>query len=338
MSEQTMGPSPALFFETINSYQRTAALKAALELDLFTAISENNETAQQIAERCKAAPRGIRILCDYLTVLGFLTKEGDLYSLTQDSSIFLNRNSPAYVGGATEFLLSPILMESFDKLAESVRRGGTVVDEGGTIAPEHPVWVKFARAMSPIAALPAQLMVNLVTGDASAGLKILDIAAGHGLFGITIAKHCPDAEITALDWPNVLEVAKENARAAGVEDRYSTVAGSALDVDFGSGYDVVLLTNFLHHFDTETCEALLRKVYAALSDGGRAVTLEFIPNEDRVSPPPSAMFSLVMLSGTPGGDAYTFSELERMFQNAGFSRSEFHPLPPTIQQVVVSYK
>ena len=338
MSEQTMGPSPALFFDTINAYQRTSALKAALELDLFTAISEGNETAQQLAERCEASPRGMRILCDYLTVMGFLTKEGDRYRLTPDSALFLSRNSPAYVGGATDFLLSPVLLEAFENLAESVRRGGTVIDEGGTIAPEHPVWVKFARAMAPIASLPAQLMVDLAMADPSARLKVLDIAAGHGLFGIALAKNNSNAEITALDWPKVLEVAKENACAAGVEDRYSTIAGSALDVDFGSGYDIVLLTNFLHHFDPETCEKILKKVHAALADGGRAVTLEFIPNEDRISPPPSAMFSLMMLSGTPAGDAYTFSELERMFRNAGFSRSEFHALPPTIQQVVVSHK
>ncbi|MCI0490332.1 MAG: hypothetical protein L0229_27380 [Blastocatellia bacterium] len=44
------------------------------------------------------------------------------------------------------------------------------------------------------------------------------------------------------------------------------------------------------------------------------------------------------LTETPAGDAYTFSELERMFRNAGFSRSEFHALPPTIQQAVVSHK
>ena len=98
------------------------------------------------------------------------------------------------------------------------------------------------------------------------------------------------------------------------------------------------LTNLLHHFDPATCEVLFRKVHAALADGGRAVTLEFVPNEDRVSPPEAASFSVMMLISTPSGDAYTFSELERMAANAGFSRSTMHPLPPTIQQVVISEK
>ena len=127
-------------------------------------------------------------------------------------------------------------------------------------------------------------------------------------------------------------------REVGVADRYNTIEGSAFDVDFGSGYDLVLLTNFLHHFDPPTCETLLRKVHAALADGGRAVTLEFVPNEDRVTPPDAAGFSMMMLTSTPSGDAYTFAELEQMFANAGFSRSMMYPLPPTIQQVVISEK
>src|SRR5204863_9150698 len=122
----------------------------------------------------------------------------------------------------------------------------------------------------------------------------------------------PNAEIVAQDWPNVLEVAQENARAAGVSDRYRTLPGSAFDVEFGSGYDLILLTNFLHHFDVPTCERLLRKVHAALGEGGRAVTLEFVPNEDRVTPPDQAAFSLNMLALTPGGDAYTFAALDSM--------------------------
>jgi 2-polyprenyl-3-methyl-5-hydroxy-6-metoxy-1,4-benzoquinol methylase len=142
----------------------------------------------------------------------------------------------------------------------------------------------------------------------------------------------------ALDWAAVLEVAKENAQKAGVAKRYSILPGSAFDVDFGSGYDVVLITNFLHHFDTPTNETLLRKVYAALAPGGRAVTLEFVPNEDRVSPATEASFSMMMLGTTAHGDAYTFAEYDRMFRNTGFARSEMHELSPLPQRVIVSYK
>jgi ubiquinone/menaquinone biosynthesis C-methylase UbiE len=338
MTGQPAGPSPVLFFETINAYQRTAALKAAIELGVFTAIAEGADTAQAIAQKCDASERGIRILCDYLTIIGFLTKQEGRYGLTPDSAIFLNQRSPAYVGGSIEFLLSPMVTGGFDDLASAVRKGGTVISEGGTVAPEHPVWVKFARAMAPLAALSAEQLARLIEQQAGKSQKVLDIAAGHGLFGIALAQLNPDAQIVAQDWPNVLEVAKENAQKAGVIERYSTIAGSAFEVDFGSGYDIILLTNFLHHFDAQTCETLLRKVHAALADGGKAVTLEFVPKEDRVSPPIDASFSMMMLGSTPSGDAYTFAEFETMFRNAGFKKSELHTLPVTFQQVVISHK
>jgi ubiquinone/menaquinone biosynthesis C-methylase UbiE len=331
-------PSPQLFFQTINAHQRTEALKTAIELEVFTAIGEGNATAAEIAKRCQASEKGIRVLCDYLTIMEMLTKQGDRYALTLDSSVFLDKRSPAYLGSATEFLCSPMLTQGFRQMTEAVRKGGTAIDDEGTIGPDHPIWVKFARGMAGLMSMPAQLMAKLVDPNADRKLRILDIAAGHGLFGIAFATQNKQVEVTALDWKAVLEVAKENAEKAGVAERYSTIEGSAFDVEFGSGYDLVLVTNFLHHFDPPTCEKLLKKVHAALADGGRAVTLEFVPNDDRVTPPEVAGFSLVMLVGTPSGDAYTFRELEQMFANAGFSGSTLHQLPPTFQQVVISEK
>src|SRR5579872_4951858 len=103
-------PSPALFFETMNAYQRTAALKGAIQLDVFTAIGEGNTTAPSIAARCQTSERGMRILCDYLVIIGFLTKTGTSYRLTPDSQMFLDRHSPAYLGTAERFLTSQTLM------------------------------------------------------------------------------------------------------------------------------------------------------------------------------------------------------------------------------------
>src|SRR6185437_13562043 len=120
------------------------------------------------------------------------------------------------------------------------------------------------------------------------------------------------------------EVAAENARRAGVADRYTLLPGSAFDLPWGGPYDIVLLTNFLHHFDVSTCEQLAARAYAALAPGGRALTLDFIPEPDRVTPPATAGFALVMLATTARGDAYTFAELEGVFARSGFERSEFH--------------
>ncbi len=338
-TSQPQPPSPALIFDTLNAYQRTAALHAAVELDLFTAIAEGKKTPQSLAARIQASEKGTRILCDFLVIIGFLTKQGNEYDLTADSSLFLDRKSPAYLGSITEFL-AKVGQETgaFNDLAAVVRKGGTVISDEGTVSPDNPIWVNFAHTMAPLMFRPAELIAKIIGADSGQKWKVLDIAAGHGLFGIGIAKNNPNAAIVALDWTAVLEVAKENAQRAGVANRYSTLPGSAFDVDFGSGYDVVLITNFLHHFDVQTNEALLRKVYAALAPGGRAVTLEFVPNEDRVSPATEASFSMMMLGTTAHGDAYTFAEYDRMFRNTGFARSEMHELSPLPQRVIVSYK
>jgi hypothetical protein len=330
-------PSPILFFDTINAYQRSAALKAAIQLELFTAIAEGDGTAADAAKRIGAsAERGVRILADYLTIIGFLTKQGSRYALTADTAAFLDRRSPMYVGGAVEFLLSPHTTEGFVHLAESVRKGGTVTESGGTTAPEHPIWVQFARAMAPLMMPTAQQLAAIGDPAASAPLRVLDIAAGHGVYGLTFARRNPKARVTGLDWPNVLEVAKENARKFGVADRYNTIAGSAFEVPLGGPYDLVLLPNILHHFDAAACTVLLKKVRAALAPGGKALTVEFVPNDDRVSPPGSAPFALVMLAHTPGGDAYTFKELEGMCKTAGFSWNEMRDLAGLPSRVVIS--
>jgi len=327
-------PFPERFFSCMTSYAQGAALKGAIELDLFTVLSASGQTVESLALRLQTSVRGTRILCDYLTVEGFLTKEDNRYSATQEVATFLNRRSPAYIGSAALFLGSQMLLENFRDLAGCVRKGGTV-NASGTLAPEHPIWVEFAHSMAPMAAMDAELIARILNGGIKKECKILDIAAGHGMYGIALGRHNPEAEIVALDWKNVLAVARENARKAGIGSRYHTIEGSAFEVDFGGGYDIVLLTNFLHHFNAATNESLLRKVHAALRPKGRAVVLEFIPNPDRLTPPLAAEFSLMMLASTPEGDAFTFQEFEQMFNNAGFQSPEIHDIPPSPERVLV---
>jgi hypothetical protein len=127
-----------------------------------------------------------------------LTKEGAQYALAPDSALFLNRHSPAYIGTAIEFLLTPPLREAHARLTEAVRRGGSALCEG-TLEPENPDWVKFAQAVMPLMHIPAEIMA---------------------------------AELRK---------------------------GGAFETDFGSGYDLALITNFLHHFDPPTCTTFIAR-------------------------------------------------------------------------------
>jgi len=338
MSETSTSPSPQLFFDTINAFQKAGALKAAIELGLFTVIGRTPSTAADIAARCGCPERGIRILSNYLTILGFLTKDAGRYALTPDAAAFLDRNSPAYLGRTVDFFLAPSITDAFGDLARTIRSGRLHTSEHGTTAPDHPVWLEFARAMGPMMGPIAQGAAELAPLDPASETRILDVSASHGAYGIAFARKNPRAHLVALDWEAVLAVTEENARSAGLANRFSKIAGDAFTAELGANYDVVLVPNFLHHFNAEDCTRFLRRVHAALRPGGRVVIIEFVPNEDRVTPPPAASFAFVMLGTTPEGDAYTFSEYHVMLFNAGFHDATLSPFPPSAESAVIAKK
>lgn len=316
-------PSPDLVFDILLSYQRSAALLTALELDLFHAVGATSGDVPSLALQCQASQRGIRILCDYLTVLGLLFKVDGRYQPTPTSAAFLDSQSPAYLGRGARFLSHPHMRQPFDQLTQIVRTGRPLLPEDAA----NPAWVEFAHGMAAVTGPHAAPMAEFVLQGLTGPLRVLDLAAGHGLFGIALAQLHPEARIVAVDWPDVLAVARENAQLAGVSRRYVTLPGDAFEVAFEGPFDIVLIANFLHHFDAPTCTALLRKVRAAMRPGGTLAALEFVPNEDLVSPPAAAAFSLVMLATTAAGDAYTFPELEAMYHAALFGQVTAHSLP-----------
>lgn len=327
-------PNPGLVFDLVNSFQKTAAVKAAVELDLFAALGEGNTTVKELADRCNSTQRGIRILCDYLTILGLIEKEGDRYRHSPTSEAFLDPNSPACVASITKVLNNPLMMDSYDHLSEVIRQGYTNLPGQGTVEPEHPIWVEFAHNMAPMMAPLAEPLGKAVLNGHQRPMKVLDIAAGHGLFGIEVAKQNPNAKIVAVDWAPVLEVARSNAEKSGVASRFLLKPGSVFEVDLEGPYDIVLLTNFLHHFDVSTCIELLEKCRAAMAPGGMLAALEFVPNPDRVTPPIAGAFALIMLATTKSGDAYTFPEYEEMFLSAGFTEIEIQDVPPSPHRIV----
>lgn len=329
-------PTPERILDTLNAYQRSAALRGAIELDLFTVIGSGKRDVDAIAHACGTDRRATRILCDFLVVCGFLSKQSDQYGLTEESACFLDRQSPAYFGSVARFLHSDDLMAAYRDVAELTRRGTTLLRHAGTTAPDYEGWVEFARSMTPMMRRPAAFIGELAAAHVPGPIRVLDVAAGHGLFGIAVAQRNETAAIVALDWGEVLAVAEENARAAGLASRYSLLPGDAHSVDWAGSYDLILLTNFLHHYDRATCVSLFRKVAACLRPNGLAITLEFIPNEDRVTPPNSAGFAFMMLGTTPAGDAYTFAEYQAMAREAGLLRNDLHPVPQSPQHVILS--
>src|SRR5579862_6175475 len=173
-------PNPLLIFDALNGFSRATALKAAIELDIFTLIGAGVATAAELAKRADASLKGVRILCDFMTIQGFLTKQDGTYGLTRDSAVFLDKKSPAYLGSTAFFLVHPTHVANFMDLTAAVRKGGTA-NEQGNMGPEAPVWVEFAKSMAPMSAMGAGGLAQIVNTPGQS-MKVLDIASGPGAY------------------------------------------------------------------------------------------------------------------------------------------------------------
>jgi SAM-dependent methyltransferase len=325
-------PNPTLIWETITAHHRSAALKAAVELGVFTALHNGPLTAAELASGAGVAERPMRILCDFLTVQGLIGKADGHYFHTPTSAMFLDSHSPASMAPTLPFLMNDKVMKATHLLTETIRQNRTALEEP-LAGDEVREWVTFARTMQPMMAGAAEFIAGVIM-RAGVPAKVLDVAASHGLFGIAVARLAPTCEIVAQDFPSVLQVTAENARAAGVP--ITLLPGSAFTAELGTGYDAVIVTNLFHHFKAPDNVALMKRFHAALRPGGRMLTLEFVPNEDRVSPPVPASFSLMMLANTPEGDAYTMAEYSQMLDAAGFGPREIMDVPMSPEQLIVA--
>jgi hypothetical protein len=328
-------PNPQLIWDTITAHQRSAALKAGVELGLFNVLGDGPATAAELASKTGIAERAMRILCDFLAIHGLIAKTASRYSHTPTSAVFLDSRSPASMAPTLPFLMNRKIMRATELLTEAIRQNRTALEEP-LAGDEVAEWVTFARTMQPMMASAAEFIAGVILRG-GAPKKVLDVAASHGLFGIAVARLAPECEIVAQDFPSVLEVTAENARAAGVP--ITLLPGSAFTVDLGTGYDAVIVTNLFHHFSAFSAGdniALMKRFRAALRRGGRMLTLEFVPNEDRVSPPAPASFSMMMLANTPAGDAYTMAEYGDMLDAAGFGAREMMDVPMSAHRLIVA--
>jgi ubiquinone/menaquinone biosynthesis C-methylase UbiE len=310
--------TPTHLFDEFRAFERSAALRTAIELDLFTRIGAGSHTVAALAKASGASARGVRILCDYLTVAGHLVKRSGRYALSRRSERFLSATSPAYIGSAVRFLASDDNLRSFAGLTAAVRSGGAL-PAARTLA-DTSTWVAFARFMADAARPVAEAAAAALALNQARPIRVLDVAAGHGLYGLAVAARHQSARISAIDAPEVLAIAAQHARLAGAADRYELVPGDAFRVRFRGPYDLIVMANFAHHFDSETNVALFKKCLAALAPSGCLALIEFLPNDDRVSPAADAAFALTMLATTSRGNAYTRREWTRMLRHAGFGR------------------
>ena len=312
--------NPNTIREFAASFQKSRILLSGFELDIFTNIEESGITCNQISHNLNLDEHACERLMNALVSLGFLKKQNKLFFNTAESSAFLSRKSPDYLGG---LMHSNHLWNTWSNLTKVIKTG--VSAHPDEINSRGEDWLTpFITAMHDRAKKQAPL--QLASIDLSEIKSILDIGGGSGAYSMEFASRKPSIDATVFDLPNVVPITKVFLEKEGFSDKVKTYAGDYTTDDLPGGFDMVFLSAIIHSNSLEVNADLIKKCFGSLNKNGRIVIQDWIMNNDRTQPTPGAVFAINMLVGTESGDCYTEPEVTEMLSAAGFkdiSRTEF---------------
>jgi len=309
--------TPERILQLMWSYAPPLILAAAVQHRIFDLLQNWPQTAEEIATGAGTSVRGARCLLNALVGLEFLTKvSGNRYGLKPESAAFLVSTQPGYLGGMLQHQRD--LISQWLDLADVVKTGRSRrpvhQDSGGA-----QFFEQLVGALFPMNYPAAQVLGRTLSeGRGPQPLKILDVGAGSGVWGIGVAQQSPRATVTAVDWPNVLEVTRRFAGQSGLAGRFSYIPGDMGAVDYGAGYDVVIFGHVLHGEGEQHSRKLLQKAFDALVPGGAIAIAEFLVNPDHTGPVMGVIFAINMLVHTDEGDTYAFEQISQWLEAAGF--------------------
>ena len=299
-------------------YAPPLILEAAVRHRIFDVLDKGPRTVEQLQTETGVSLRGLRAVLNTLVGLELLRREDQgRYALTPESSLYLVRGKPDYRG---EMLLhtSSQLLPKWMQLSEIVRTGKPAISVNREVE-GAAFFQQFVEGLFPFNHATAQSLAGVLGIAASTKpVRILDLAAGSGVWGIVLAQKSPQVRVTAVDWPSVLTVTRRVAQREGVAERFQFVGGDLHEADFGTGHDIAIFGHILHSEGETRSRRLLQKTFAALAPGGTAVIAEWLVNDDRTGPPPALLFGVNMLVNTDEGDVFSFAEIGRWLEVAGF--------------------
>ena len=316
------GLSPHPLLRLLGDFGNSRILDAALEYDFFTLIYRGFHTYEEIAREAGTVPRATRIVLDSLIALALVEKREQKYFLAPISEIFLVRGKSSYVGDFRHVALS--LWDGMAHLKETLKTGKPF--SRMDTAAQLQVWEKIVVGIIPVARPAARALCDILAiGAAKKGARVLDIAGGSSIFGMTIVERDPSAQLTQLDWPNVNAVAKKLNRERGLEGKIRFIDGEFRSATIEENcYDLVLASNFCRFESPSGNQELFQKAYRALKSNGLFVINDFLPNEERTGPTFPLRFSVYTLTHTPEGECWTLSQYTTWLKGAGFASIQSH--------------
>ena len=323
MSKKTRGKkqvTPERLMELSFAYAPPLIISAGVSNKVFDSLEDGAKTPGQIAEETGASARALGILMNALVGLGLLKKDRQgKYSLTPESAAFLLSKKPGTHAGFFG-TIAPQLISRWLRLSDIVREGRPVVavnqETEGT-----EFFSQLVENIIPMSYPPAQkLGDHLKLAKAKNEIRVLDLGAGSGIWGIALAQKSPRVRVTAVDWAGMIPTTKRITQKFGVGDRFNYAEGDMLEATFGSGYDIATLGHILHSEGEDRSRRLLSKIFRALKSGGTIAIAEWLVNNDRTKPLPSLMFAVQMLVNTEKGDTFSFNQIKNWLEEAGFEK------------------
>ncbi|HTG52824.1 MAG TPA: methyltransferase [Candidatus Tectomicrobia bacterium] len=301
-------------------YAPPLIISAAVNNRVFDALDSGAKTVEQLQKETGASARGLRAIMDALVGMELLKKDRQWkYSLTPESQAFLISERPGTLAGFFGSVL-PILASRWLRLTDIVREGRPPVavnqETEGT-----EFFSQLVETIVPMSYPGAQKLADhLKVANAKEQVRVIDLAAGSGIWGIAVAQKSPQVRVTAVDWAGMIPTTKRITKKFGVRDRFDFIEGDLSEANFGTGYDVATLGHILHSEGEERSRQLLKKTLRALKSGGTIAIAEWLVNDNRTKPLPSLMFSVQMLVNTEKGDTFSFNEIKKWLEDAGFKK------------------
>jgi len=315
---ESISVTPERIFQMVWSFAPPLILEAAIRHRVFDVLDSGPKTLSRVSQETGASERGLSAIMNALVGFDFLSKDGEEYSLTPESSAFLVSTKPSFQGGLLKHV-SQQLIPNWLHLSEIVSSGAPdrSVNQQSAGAAFFEQFVNDIFPMSYGAAsdLAQYLRLDLMSGTVS----VLDLAAGSGVWGIALAQSASHVRVRAVDWPGVISVTRKNAERFGFGDRFTFAEGDLLQADFGTGHQVATLGHILHSEGEARSRELIKKTFEALAPGGTIAIQEFLVNADRTGPANGLIFAVNMLVNTDNGGTYSFEEISSWLDEAGFA-------------------